>query len=164
MSERGAAKIEQQFEKTWDGEPISPTPPFGAMIVVYDHSDTAVRYLLLHRAHHGPDFAGDWAWGPPSGARHPGEPIDRCAERELLEETGLRLRLDRADTGPSDWIVYRAMVDHQPGVRLSSEHDRHAWLPLDEAITRVMPAVVREQLLAAARLIEANSKVDNSAG
>src|ERR1700734_4096021 len=75
---------------TWDGEPISREPPHGATIVVASRAPEGWRYVLLHRAHHGPDYAGDWAWTPPSGSRKPGEALAACAARELEEETGLR--------------------------------------------------------------------------
>ncbi len=68
---------------TWDGKPISPEPPFGASVVVYRRGAAGVEFLILHRAHSGPEFDGDWAWTPPSGARLPHEPILACAEREL---------------------------------------------------------------------------------
>ena len=76
---------------TWDGLPISEEPPFGATVVVYRHNGARLEILLLHRAHHGPDYVGDWAWTPPAGSRLPDEPIEACARRELLEETGLDL-------------------------------------------------------------------------
>jgi hypothetical protein len=48
----------QEFT-TWDGEPISHERPHGATIVVASRSPHGWRYLLLHRAHHGPDYDGD---------------------------------------------------------------------------------------------------------
>jgi hypothetical protein len=54
------------LETTWDGLPISAEPPFGATIVVFRCPDDGLEVLMLHRAHHGPDFAGDWAWTPPA--------------------------------------------------------------------------------------------------
>jgi hypothetical protein len=68
---------------TWDGLPISHEPPYGATVVVYRDRGRAPEVLLLHRAHHGPDHAGDWTWTPPTGSRLPDEPIDQCARREL---------------------------------------------------------------------------------
>lgn len=136
-------------DQTWDGEPVSPIPPFGATVVVSWEDADEVRFLMLHRAHQGPDFAGDWAWGPPSGARHPDEPIERCAERELLEETGLQIPLTLTSAGSADWVVYRASVDAATEIQLSAEHDRYAWLPLPEAARLAGPAIVRDQLLKA---------------
>jgi len=44
-------------------------PPFGATIVVVRGQAAATEALLLHRAHNGPEYAGDWAWTPPAGER-----------------------------------------------------------------------------------------------
>jgi len=52
---------------------MSGEPPFGALIVVYRRTQEATEFLVLHRAHAGPEFQGDWAWGPPSGMREPGD-------------------------------------------------------------------------------------------
>ena len=140
-----------QGRRTWDGEPVSSQPPFGATIVVSRRHTGRPTFLLLHRGHYGPDFAGDWAWGPPSGARFPGEAIERCAQRELFEETGLRLSLARVDAGQPDWFVYVAEAPDDAEVRLSAEHDAYAWLSLNQAVARTRPDNVRVQLVAAAR-------------
>ena len=67
---------------TWDGVPIAPDEPHGAAILARRPADGGLHeYLVLHRAHRGPDYEGDWAWTPPSGSRQPGEPVWRphCA-------------------------------------------------------------------------------------
>jgi 8-oxo-dGTP pyrophosphatase MutT (NUDIX family) len=144
-----AARIRQ----TWDGQPISETPPFGATAVVFRRTVGVLTFLLLHRAHHSPEYTGDWAWGPPSGARLPAESVEACATRELLEETGLRLTLHQTDAGSSDWAVFVAEATSGDDVSLSPEHDRHVWLPLDEAMIRMAPPLVRDQLSRAARFV-----------
>ena len=65
------------LERTWDGLPVAGEPPFGATVVVLRRLPGRTEFLLLHRRHNGPTFQGDWAWGPPSGARWPGEAVDR---------------------------------------------------------------------------------------
>ena len=107
-----------------------------------------VELLVLHRAHHGPDYAGEWAWTPPSGARLPGEPLDECARRELLEETGLDLPCVRSDLSRADWAIYEAEAPHDADIRLDPEHDAFAWLPPDEAAARCLPPIVAEPLRA----------------
>src|SRR5687767_4663816 len=84
-------KMSMDQATTYDGLPISPVAPFGATVIVYRRAVRGVQFLMLHRAHDGPDFEGDCAWTPPSGARFPNEPIELCARRELLEEIGLTL-------------------------------------------------------------------------
>ena len=82
---------------TWDGEPGRRDRPHGATIVVASLAPSGWRYLLLHRAHRGPAWEGDWAWTPPAGSRKPDEAVTACATRELLEETGLRA---------VDWVTF----------------------------------------------------------
>jgi 8-oxo-dGTP pyrophosphatase MutT (NUDIX family) len=135
----------EKMTHTWDGHPISPTPPHGAMIVVYRDMQGQREYLLLHRAHHGPMYDGPWAWGPPSGARYPGEDIDRCAARELHEETGLALLPSPLqETNHLEWPVYALQAPASSRLRLSAEHDGYVWLPYQEALKRIRPLVVRE--------------------
>lgn len=143
--------------RTWDGQPISAEPPYGAVIVVSrDGSRGETEFLLLHRAHYVPDDQGDWAWGPPSGCRHPDEPIERCAERELFEETGLRLSLRRIDTAATDWPVFQGTAPRDAPIGLSAEHDRASWLPADPALALVAPEVVRTQLRLAVGILGAS--------
>ena len=146
---------EEKLTHTWDGLPISPTPPHGAMIVVYRDVEGRREYLLLHRAHHGPDYDGPWAWGPPSGARYPGEEIDRCAARELYEETGLDLLPRPLPEAVSyEWPVYILQAPSPTPLRLSAEHDSYVWLPYEEALLRISPLVVREAFEVAVRRVE----------
>ncbi len=53
------------YARTWDGEPISSKPPYGAMVVVYRWASPEPEFLILHRGLLGPDFLGEWAGGPP---------------------------------------------------------------------------------------------------
>jgi 8-oxo-dGTP diphosphatase len=125
--------------ETWDGKRIADDAPFGATVIVYRVIPTGTEFLVLHRAHAGPNDQGDWAWTPPSGARRPGELIESCARRELLEETGLTARLQRLDNAQSDWAIFLAEPVHATAVRLDNEHDRFEWVSLIEAVTRCRP-------------------------
>ena len=140
---------------TWDSRPVSPEPPHGATIVVYRRAghdaDAGYEFLLLHRAHNGPDYEGDWAWTPPSGARLPGEPLAACAARELREETGLPLTPRPTDLGTAQWAVYLVEVDTDTPITLDPEHDRFLWARLAEALQRCRPAVVADALHRAGR-------------
>src|SRR5437763_15798625 len=104
-------------------------PPFGALIVVYRRILGRIEYLVLHRAHNGPEYEGDWAWGPPGGSRDPGETIDDCARRELHEETGLKLTLRRVPLDDPDWAASLAEPPANAGIAMSSDHDRWPRLP-----------------------------------
>jgi 8-oxo-dGTP pyrophosphatase MutT (NUDIX family) len=108
------------------------------------------EYLLLHRAYRGPDYAGDWAWTPPSGARLPGEPVLAGALRELKEEAGISC----AEPVPVDlsgpWAIFLAEVPARTQVRLDAEHDGFGWVLEAEAMTRCRPASVAAGVAAAA--------------
>ncbi|TAK12435.1 MAG: NUDIX domain-containing protein [Anaerolineae bacterium] len=129
-------------QTTWDGKPVSPEPPFGASILVTRRGTGGIKFLLLHRAHEGTDYEGDWAWTPPSGARQPGEDLTASARRELLEETGLTLEITPTEFGTTDWPVFIAEAQPDCAVTLSAEHDRYEWLRAEEAIQLCQPAEV----------------------
>jgi RimJ/RimL family protein N-acetyltransferase len=132
-------------DRTWDGLPVAQDTPHGAQVVVRRRRQQGggqAEYLILHRARRGPDYTGDWAWTPPSGARLPGEPVLAGALRELAEETGISTaELLRADlSGP--WAAFTAELPPRSSVRLDAEHDAFAWLPADEAERRCQPEQV----------------------
>jgi 8-oxo-dGTP pyrophosphatase MutT (NUDIX family) len=137
-------------ELTWDGLPVAADEPHGAAIVVRRPDGQGGReYLLLHRAHRGPDYDGDWAWTPPSGARLPGEPVLAGALRELAEEAGIAA----AEPVPVDlsgpWAVLLAEVPARTRVRLDAEHDQFRWVSAAEALSRCRPASATAGLAAA---------------
>jgi 8-oxo-dGTP pyrophosphatase MutT (NUDIX family) len=140
-------------DSTYDGLPISREPPFGATVVIYRRMVEGIQLLLLHRAHHGPAFEGDWAWTPPAGSRWPGEDIDECAQRELLEEVGLALPLTPTDCGSIEWLVYVAEAQPDVTVRLDEEHDRYAWVSPAKALGLCAPSAASEPLTRAVSFI-----------
>ncbi|HEV2528117.1 MAG TPA: NUDIX domain-containing protein [Thermomicrobiales bacterium] len=143
------------LETTWDGLPVSPTPPVGATILAYRRLDKGpVELLILHRRA-VPTDGGDWAWGPPSGARFPGEDIAVTAARELNEETGITGQPTLVTGAPAEWYTYAIEAPADQVIVLSDEHDRHEWVDPAEAVRRVAPETVSAQLrlaLAAIRL------------
>ena len=139
---------------TWDGLPISPDPPYGASIVVYRHVGAQLEFLILHRAHEGPDYAGEWAWTPPSGARLPNEPVDECARRELFEETRLTLPIQFTEHGLESWAIYTAQATPDAQVVLDAEHDSFKWVTAEEAIACCLPEQVGQGLQHVVRWLE----------
>jgi 8-oxo-dGTP pyrophosphatase MutT (NUDIX family) len=120
--------------------------------VVVSKSPEGWRYLILHRAHHGPEFDGEWAWTPPAGARLPGEDVAACAARELEEESGLRGTPKPLLVEDVEWAVFELVVPWGTPISVDGvEHDRHEWVTLEEACSRCLPAIVAESLRLAAR-------------
>jgi 8-oxo-dGTP pyrophosphatase MutT (NUDIX family) len=138
-------------ETTWDGKPIHKEPPFGATVVVYRRVLDQAEFLILHRAHGGPAYEGDWAWTPPAGARQPGESIAACAARELQEETGLVLPIVQTSHGSGEWFVYCSELAEDVDVVLDAEHDQYLWLNAGEAARRCQPQGVAAALIGVAR-------------
>ncbi|HJQ51044.1 MAG TPA: NUDIX domain-containing protein [Gaiellaceae bacterium] len=138
------------METTWDGVPVAREPPFAACAVVWREGLGGREFLVLHRAHFGPNFAGDWAWTPPSGARQPGEEPADAAARELREETGLDLPLERIEPPDEEVALFLAEAPVGADVVLDPEHDSYRWLPLDEATLLCLPARVAHGLRHAA--------------
>lgn len=141
------------METTWDGLQVARERPFASSVVVWRRGATGREFLVLHRAHFGPKFAGDWAWTPPAGARQPGEDADTAAARELREETGLSLPLVQVESPNPDVAHYVAEAPHDAEVTLDAEHDAHRWLPLDAAAELCRPTVVSDGLRAAAAVL-----------
>jgi hypothetical protein len=85
---------------------------------------------------------GDWAWGPPGGARLPDESVEDCATREMLE-TGVDVPLTRTTFGMDDWVVFVAEVEDDDIV-LSDEHDRFRSVGLEDAVASCLPRFTAE--------------------
>ena len=138
--------------RTWDDLPVAEDKPYGVSVVVWRLAEPEPEWLVVHRAHEGPDYAGDWAWGPPAGARLPGEAPQACAERELREETGLELPSRLTTCGSEEWFVYEAEAPRDVEVVLSAEHDAYRWLPADAAAALCLPEQVAGSILAVSAL------------
>jgi 8-oxo-dGTP pyrophosphatase MutT (NUDIX family) len=125
----------------------------GVAVVVW-RKVPRLEVLLLHRRVFGESFAGDWAWTTPGGAREPGESAVETAQRELFEETGLRLECvpvasPYAAAPPGfDVDAFAAEARADDLVTLSEEHDRYAWVQ-PEKLDRCRPAWVSAMYLAA---------------
>ena len=96
--------------------------------------------LLLHVPDHE---NGAGFWQPITGGIEPGEGAPAAAVREVREETGICIEpIDLAflasgvlvEISPTLLIektLFRAQID-QIEIRLSAEHDRYQFVPLDE--------------------------------
>ena len=132
---------------TWDQRRVAGEKPYGSSVVVWRRIRGEREYLVLHRAAAGaPEYEGDWAWTPPSGARQPGEDVEAAARRELREETGLELSITHTELGSEDWRVYSAEAPADARVVLDEEHDRYRWVSAAEAARICLPAQVGRRI------------------
>src|SRR5262249_6808842 len=142
------------METTYDGLPIARDNPRIVCVVVYRDVPSGREILLMHRCTDGPGYEGDWAWTPPAGARFPDEDVLTCAQRELLEETGLALPVMHAPSDIEVCAVYVAKADRQAEILLNEEHDRFEWVTPAEAMARCKPDVVAGEIRAAMALLD----------
>jgi type II secretory ATPase GspE/PulE/Tfp pilus assembly ATPase PilB-like protein/8-oxo-dGTP pyrophosphatase MutT (NUDIX family) len=139
----------------------SPLPVIAGVVDVYvlRRVGDEWRVLLLQRAN---DTRCPQAWETVHGRIERGERPEEAALRELGEETGLVAdRLYNATVQPfylHSWgsvqlsVVFAAVVTGD-AVRLSSEHQRHDWLSVDDAIARFVWPRSRDALSAIASLL-----------
>lgn len=117
----------------------------GPTIVVASQAPEGWRYVLLHRAHGGSAWDGDWAWTPPAGSRKPGEDVTACAIRELHEETGLLASPQPVMTDGVDWALFALEVPWGTAVAVDgTEHDRFEWVVFAEARQRCRPSLAQD--------------------
>jgi len=97
------------------------------------------RILVVHRT-----YSREEPWALPGGWLESGESVERTLERELLEETGLRVRvgnlmaIDRANF--TLVVVLRAdLVDGTSlaGFRASAEVNQLAWIEPSDVVQRL---------------------------
>jgi len=95
--------------------------------------DEEGRCLLLKRSAASKGNAGKWDL--PGGKLDPGETIDRALRREVAEETGLAISVERvvgaAQSELPDRIVTYLIMEAKADagqVHLSAEHDEYAWV------------------------------------
>jgi 8-oxo-dGTP pyrophosphatase MutT (NUDIX family) len=125
----------------------------GAAVAVWRRTETGIEWLVLHRAIFEPEFAGDWAWGPPGGGCLTDETPAECARRELLEETGIDAECSPTPCGNHLADIFHAEVAADTEIVLTFEHDAYCWLPLDEARALCLPPHVGDQLVCVAALL-----------
>ena len=107
--------------------------------------DEQLQCLVLRRSAESKNNAGLWDF--PGGKVDPGETLDAALKREIVEETGLTVRLENvlgaAESELPDRRVAYLFLQARTAtgkVRLSSEHDDFAWLSVKElAQTELCP-------------------------
>ena len=112
--------------------------------VVYSATPEGPEYLLLRY--------GGGNWGFPKGHVEAGETDVQAAQREVGEETGIPIDLQKRLDGFEDDTDYRFRRGHTlvekdvrfylieaqtRDVKISHEHSGYAWLPYPQALARV---------------------------
>ncbi len=107
-----------------------PTWYFALVVVRRGH-----RFLLTQERKYGT------SWSIPGGRVEPGESLAEAAVREVLEETGVPIKLDgilRVEHSPGDGVRVRILYtgfpidDTEPKTMADDESLGAAWLTLDE--------------------------------
>lgn len=95
--------------------------------------------LLLKRSLSSKGNPGKWEF--PGGKAEPGETFDETLMREVKEETGLTISLERVAGAaeselPERKVAYLIMEGYRISgeVRLSSEHDAFVWVSPDDVL------------------------------
>ena len=94
------------------------------------------KYLIVRRSPKEDTMVGIWEF--PGGKVEKGEAVYQTAKTEVLEETGLKvkinLHLGQHITDDKVMTAFLATSD-TPNVTLSHEHDAYKWVTLDEALS-----------------------------
>jgi 8-oxo-dGTP diphosphatase len=111
--------------------------------------DEGGRVLLVHRT-----YSNDEPWALPGGWLEGNEPIESALERELLEETSLRVRVGQvAAVERAGFAVVLLMdaelLDPVAGFRASAEVSEVAWVTLAEVrqLSHVNARLLRRALV-----------------
>lgn len=117
---------------------VRPVLAAGA-VVTREHPTRGTEVVLVHRERYDD-------WSLPKGKLDAGESLPACAVREVLEETGVTIRLGL----PLDQVTYETAktgpkrVDYWAGSVVSVERrvpdaevDEVSWLPLQAALSRL---------------------------
>lgn len=106
--------------------------PFRLTVKVFVTNDEG-RCLLLRRSQHSTFFPGQWDL--PGGAVDGNETLDEALHREILEETGLTVRIDRVvGAAQAEMPAIRVALlflearEVSGEMRLSREHDACQWV------------------------------------
>ena len=97
----------------------------------------AGRVLLLKRAADGSDHAGKWA--TPGGKCRAGEPVEKTALRETIEETGYnagyagQFHMRRVKDNV-DYTMFLRDIEDEFTPRLNSEHVEWGWFDPQEVL------------------------------
>lgn len=108
----------------------------GSIVYYIDEEKQSLEYLVL--------YYGANHWDFPKGKLEPGETNEMAAVREVEEETGLKLPLDKGfeyeisykfragDVLVSKQVVFFTAQSKTKNVVISHEHNGFVWLPYEK--------------------------------
>lgn len=90
----------------WESNFWHPALTTDAVVFGFDKEDGSLQVLLIKRgkAKSGETPAFEGYWALPGGFIQKDEPTDECVKRELLEESSLKLLIDKAIDLLSEWM------------------------------------------------------------
>ncbi len=128
-----------------------------AKAIIFDQ-----EYVLILRKSLRERLAKDThGWDFPGGGLEPFEPLMDALSREVMEETGLQVRVvapayvyDEIQDEKHLIIIKFACCQPTGTLKLSSEHDFHCWVPMNELQHREFPEWMKEEIRRAYRIFD----------
>jgi len=110
----------------------SPIPSHKFALVVIQNPKSA-QFLAINETRNR-------GWWLPAGRVEPGESFDQCAHREVLEEAGIKIKIEgilridhEATTSRFRVLFFAKPVDNTPPKNFSDQHSEGAtWVTLEE--------------------------------
>lgn len=126
-----------------------------AKAIIFDNDHVLVlRKSLAER--NAKDTHG---WDFPGGGLEPAEPLMDALYREVLEETGLRIRVIGPayiydDIQEEKHLIIIKFACYQPSgdLRISAEHESYQWTPISELDQAQYPEWMKEEIRRAYRI------------
>ncbi|TCS95048.1 NUDIX hydrolase [Hazenella coriacea] len=127
-----------------------------AKAIIFDPDD---RVLILHKSEAERKPNKDHGWDFPGGGMEPEEPIMDALAREVMEETGLQVKVvapayiyDEIQA-EKHLIIIKFACDQPIGdLVLSSEHESFHWVPMSDLQHQAFPEWMKEEIRRAYRI------------
>ncbi|MBA4543688.1 MULTISPECIES: NUDIX domain-containing protein [Thermoactinomyces] len=127
-----------------------------AKAIIFDHQD---RVLILRKSLEERLANDTHGWDFPGGGLEPSEPLMDALAREVMEETGLQVKVVAPayiyDEIQEDkhLIIVKFACDKPLGeLKLSSEHDHYFWVELHRLNEAEFPEWMKEEIRRAYRI------------
>ncbi|MBN2202424.1 NUDIX domain-containing protein [bacterium] len=106
--------------------------------------DADRRCLILKRSDRNRNYPGKWEL--PGGKLSPGETFAEALIREVREEAGLHIEIDRlagaVESELPEWRIVHLFMEARVvrgDIRLSPEHTEYGWVAVDDLPLKDMP-------------------------